>query len=74
MACRHYCCDVFIAFCRRPSRIGMLGYGIVHDSIFHYQSYILSNTRLSLRKGRKENVEYTLGICHSVSRRNMDFL
>ncbi len=74
MACRHYGCDVFVTFFCRSTCFGMLGYGIVYDSIFHYQSYILSNTRLSLWKGHQENVESTLGICHSVSCRNMDFL
>lgn len=74
MAGNHHFGDVCTAFRSRPTRLGMLGYGIMYDSIFHYQSNILSDTRLSLRKERQENVESSLGICHSVSCWNMDFL
>ena len=70
----HNRCDVCIAFRNRPTRLGVLWYGIMYDSIFHYQSNILSDTRLLLRKERQDNVESSLGICHSVSCRNMDFL
>ncbi len=66
--------DVRITFRCRPTRLGVLGYGIMYDPIFHYQSNILRDTRLSMRKGCRANVESTLGICHSVSCRNMDFL
>lgn len=65
--------DVRIAFRNRPTSFGMLGYGIMYDSILHYQSNILSDTRLWLWKGHQENVESPLGICHSFSCRNMDF-
>ena len=74
MAGNHYCGDVFVAFCGRPTRLGVLGYDIVYDAVFRYQPNVLCNTRLSLRKGCQENVESPPGICHSVSCRNMDCL
>ena len=74
MAGSHHFGDVRITFRSRPTRLGMLGDGIMYASILHYQSNILSSTRLSLLKGCRKNVESTLGICYSVSCRNMDFL
>ena len=51
MAGSHHFGDVRITFRSGPTRLGMLGDGIMYASILHYQSNILSDTQLSLRKG-----------------------
>lgn len=65
---------VRVAVCGGQARLGVFGYGIVHDIVLYCQSDIFHHTWIPLREKHPSNVEFAFGIVYRFSCRNVAVL